>query len=73
MDNSGPIPLNASLDVITLILTLKREISLPVVVLSSSCYGVYSAVLVLAFAICCRPSVCLLSVVCNVRAPYSGG
>jgi len=23
------------------------------------------------FAICCRPSVCL-SVVCNVRAPYSG-
>jgi len=25
------------------------------------------------FAICCRPSVCRLSVVCNVRAPYSGG
>jgi len=25
----------------------------------------------LAFAICCRPSVCRLSVVCNVRAPYS--
>jgi len=26
-----------------------------------------------AFAICYRPSVCRLSVVCNVRAPYSGG
>ena len=25
------------------------------------------------FAICCRPSVCRLSVVCNIRAPYSGG
>jgi len=25
------------------------------------------------FAICCRPSVCRLSVVCNVRAPYSCG
>ena len=25
------------------------------------------------FAICYRPSVCRLSVVCNVRAPYSGG
>jgi len=25
------------------------------------------------FAICCRPSVCLSSVVCNARAPYSGG
>ena len=24
------------------------------------------------FAICHRPSVCRLSVVCNVRAPYSG-
>jgi len=24
------------------------------------------------FSICCRPSVCL-SVVCNARAPYSGG
>ena len=24
------------------------------------------------FAICHRPSICLLSVVCNVRAPYSG-
>jgi len=28
--------------------------------------------LTFTFAICCRPSVCL-SVVCNVRAPYSGG
>jgi len=28
--------------------------------------------LFLAIAICYRPSVCL-SVVCNVRAPYSGG
>ena len=32
----------------------------------------------ISFAICCRPSVCLpsvcrLPVVCNVRAPYSGG
>jgi len=25
------------------------------------------------FTICYRPSVCRLSVVCNVRAPYSGG
>jgi len=25
------------------------------------------------FGICYRPSVCHLSVVCNVRAPYSGG
>jgi len=25
------------------------------------------------FAICCRPSVCRLSVVCNAGAPYSGG
>jgi len=29
--------------------------------------------LTFTFAICCRPSVCLSSVVCNVRAPYSGG
>jgi len=29
--------------------------------------------LVLTFAICCRPSVCRLSSVCNARAPYSGG
>ena len=28
--------------------------------------------LTFTFAICCRPSVCRLSV-CNVRAPYSGG
>jgi len=28
--------------------------------------------LTFTFAICCRPSVCL-SVVCDVRAPYSGG
>jgi len=28
--------------------------------------------LMFTFAICCRPSVCRLSV-CNVRAPYSGG
>jgi len=28
--------------------------------------------LTFAFAICRRPSVCRLSVVCNVRAPYSG-
>jgi len=27
----------------------------------------------LAFAICYRPSVCRLSVVCNARAPYSAG
>jgi len=25
------------------------------------------------FTICYRPSVCLSSVVCNARAPYSGG
>jgi len=24
-------------------------------------------------SLCCRPFVCRLSVVCNVRAPYSGG
>ena len=29
--------------------------------------------LTFTFAICYRPSVCGLSVVCNVRAPYSGG
>jgi len=29
--------------------------------------------LTFTFAICCRPSVCLSSVVCNVCAPYSGG
>jgi len=29
--------------------------------------------LMFTFAICYRPSVCRLSVVCNVRAPYSGG
>ena len=29
--------------------------------------------LTFTFAICCRPSICRLSVVCNVRAPYSGG
>ena len=29
-------------------------------------------VLMFTFAICCRPSVCRLSV-CNARAPYSGG
>jgi len=32
--------------------------------------------LTFTFAICCRPSFCLLSVVClvcNARAPYSGG
>jgi len=28
--------------------------------------------LMFTFAICRRPSVCLSSVVCNVRAPYSG-
>jgi len=28
--------------------------------------------LMFTFAICRRPSVCRLSVVCNVRAPYSG-
>jgi len=28
--------------------------------------------LLFMFAICRRPSVCLSSVVCNVRAPYSG-
>jgi len=28
--------------------------------------------LTFTFPICCRPSVCLSSVVCNVRAPYSG-
>ena len=28
--------------------------------------------LTFTFAICYRPSVCLSSVVCNVRAPYSG-
>jgi len=36
----------------------------------------YSQLLLLAnvnFAICCRPSVCRLSLVCNVRAPYSAG
>ena len=30
-------------------------------------------ILTFTFAICCRPSVCRLSVVCNVRAPYSCG
>jgi len=30
------------------------------------------AVACLSFAICCRPSVCRLSVVCNARAPYTG-
>jgi len=30
-------------------------------------------VLLAIFAICCHPSVCRLSVVCNVHAPYSGG
>ena len=29
--------------------------------------------LMFTFAICCRPSVCRLSVVWNVRAPYSAG
>ena len=29
--------------------------------------------LTFTFAICYRPSVCRLSVVCNVRAPYLGG
>jgi len=29
--------------------------------------------LTFTFSICYRPSVCRLSVVCNVRAPYSGG
>ena len=29
--------------------------------------------LTFTFPICYRPSVCRLSVVCNVRAPYSGG
>jgi len=29
--------------------------------------------LMFTFAICCRPSVCLSSVVCNARAPYSDG
>ena len=29
--------------------------------------------LTITFAICYRPSVCRLSSVCNVRAPYSGG
>jgi len=29
--------------------------------------------LTFTFAICYRLSVCRLSVVCNVRAPYSGG
>ena len=29
--------------------------------------------LTFTFAICCRPSVCLSSVVGNARAPYSGG
>jgi len=29
--------------------------------------------LTFTFAICYRPSVCRLSVVCNVRVPYSGG
>ena len=29
--------------------------------------------LTFTFAICYSPSVCRLSVVCNVRAPYSGG
>jgi len=29
--------------------------------------------LTFTFAICYRPSICRLSVVCNVRAPYSGG
>ena len=29
--------------------------------------------LTFTFAICYRPSVCRLSSVCNVRAPYSGG
>jgi len=29
--------------------------------------------LTFVFAVCCRPSVCHLSVVCNVRAPYSAG
>jgi len=29
--------------------------------------------LTFTFAICCRPSVCRLSVVGNARAPYSGG
>jgi len=29
--------------------------------------------LTFTFAICCRPSVCRLSVVCNARAPYSAG
>jgi len=28
--------------------------------------------LAFTFAICYRPAVCRLSVVCNVRAPYSG-
>jgi len=29
--------------------------------------------LMFTFAICCRPSVCPMSVVGNARAPYSGG
>jgi len=29
--------------------------------------------LMFTFAICCRPSVCRLSVVFNIRAPYSDG
>ena len=29
--------------------------------------------LTFTFAICYRPSVCRLSVICNARAPYSGG
>ena len=38
------------------------------------CYLVFSErELTFTFAICYRPSVCRLSVVCNVRAPYSGG
>jgi len=40
--------------------------------MSGSKFLVSERELTFTFAICCRPSVCHLSV-CNVRAPYSGG
>jgi len=48
--------------------------SLPWPHLHAWCKSVFSErELTFTFAICYRPSVCRLSVICNVRAPYSGG
>jgi len=44
---------------------------------NADCLTVFSVFsereLTFTFAICYRPSVCRLSVVCNARAPYLGG